>query len=102
MITSATILFRVAHASRVLVATSRRNSLSMRNRPALNFAHLEKFAMARTPSPARETRALPRRIRDPKCFLGAAPGEGEAGAAVAVVVNDGAAVAKLRAFEPDT
>jgi hypothetical protein len=51
--------FRVAHATRVQVATSRRNSLSMRNRPALNFAHLEKFAMARTPSPARETRALP-------------------------------------------
>jgi len=59
MITSATILFRVAHASRVLVAASRRNSLSMLNRPALDFAPLEKFAMARTPSPARETRALP-------------------------------------------
>ncbi len=52
-------IFRVVRASRVLVAASRRNSLSMRNRPALDFAHLEKFAKARTPSPACETRALP-------------------------------------------
>ena len=38
---------RVAHASRVLVSASRRNGL------------YEKSAMARTPSPTRETRALP-------------------------------------------
>jgi hypothetical protein len=48
-----------AHASRVLVAAFRRNRLSLGFQPAGAFALSEKFAMARTPSPARETRALP-------------------------------------------
>jgi hypothetical protein len=52
-----------------------------------------------TPKSTRGTRALPRRKREAEYFLGAAPGQSETGAAVAVVVNDGAAVAQLIAFE---
>ena len=49
---------RVAHASRVLVSVSHRNDLS--NRPSFVLAlRNEKSAMAGTPSPTRETRALP-------------------------------------------
>jgi len=48
--------FRVAHASRVLVAASRRNSLSFSN------ASRRKSVIARTRSPTRETRALPNPI----------------------------------------
>jgi hypothetical protein len=52
---SATIC-RVAHASCVLVSASRRNDLN-------ELATCkEKSAMARTLSPARETRALPNRV----------------------------------------
>src|SRR5438094_10445852 len=48
--------FWVAHASRVLVSASRRNNL-----------FLQKSALARTQSPTRETRALPRNfMRDTK------------------------------------
>jgi hypothetical protein len=54
--------FRVVHASRVLVAASRRNSLLKRNRSALDFARPKEFAMARMPSPKRETRALPNQL----------------------------------------
>jgi hypothetical protein len=49
-----------------------------------------------TPKPACQRRALPREISN---FSRAAPGKSEAGAAVAVVVNDGAAVAQLIALE---
>jgi hypothetical protein len=48
-----------ALASRVLVAASRRNRLSLCFPRVGDFALSEKFAMARTPSPARETQALP-------------------------------------------
>ena len=51
--------FWVAHASGVLVSASRRNNLSMNSLLAVDFARSEKSAMARTPSPTRETRALP-------------------------------------------
>jgi hypothetical protein len=51
---------RVAHASRVLVSASRRNNLSL-DFIAISPDELkEKFAIARTRSPARETRALPK------------------------------------------
>src|SRR5213079_1710107 len=50
---------RVAHASRVLVSASRRNSLWGVMHPLKIFLRSEKSAMARTPLPARETRALP-------------------------------------------
>ena len=50
---------RVAHASRVLVSASRRNSLSKGWQPIVYFVSSEEFTMARTPSPPRETRALP-------------------------------------------
>jgi hypothetical protein len=53
-------IVRVAHASRVLVAVSRRNSLFLQLRMEFMPAS-RKFAMARTPSPARETHALPDR-----------------------------------------
>jgi hypothetical protein len=49
-----------------------------------------------TPKPARQRRALPREISN---FARAAPGEGEARAAVAVVMDDGAAIAQLIALE---
>ena len=64
---------RVAHTSRVLVAAPRRNGLLFRSKyyvgsprfPAPQPDISDKFAMARTPSPARETRALPnRQLRD--------------------------------------
>jgi hypothetical protein len=51
-----------ARASRVLVAASRRNRLSLRFQRVGDFALSEKFAMARTPSPARETHALPNHL----------------------------------------
>src|SRR6476646_9751197 len=54
--------FRVAHASRVLVSASRRNNLSQGTSAARKEELHKKSAMARTPSPARETRALPRHI----------------------------------------
>ena len=44
--------FRVAHASRVLVSASRRNRL-------LLHEHRKKVRDGETPSPTRETRALP-------------------------------------------
>ena len=47
-------------------------------------------------------RALPRGNCDLENFTRAAPGEGEAGAAVTVIVNDGATVGDAIAFEPDT
>src|SRR5450631_4653674 len=49
------LLDRGAHASRVLVAASRRNHLF-----DCRSCRKEKFVIARTRSPARETRALPR------------------------------------------
>ena len=52
-----------------------------------------------TPKPTRGTRALPRRNCDLEHFTRAAPGEGESGAAVAVVVNDGATIGEAIAFE---
>src|SRR6266536_3866083 len=55
--------FWVAHASRVLVSAWRRNNLSKDSQLTVDFMHPEKFAMARTPSPTRETRVLPRRAR---------------------------------------
>src|ERR1700730_14853607 len=48
----------VAHASRVLVAASRRNRVLKGSPASRDIACLEKFALARTPSPARERRAL--------------------------------------------
>ncbi len=51
-----------ARASRVLVAESRCNRLSVRFQRVGDFALSEKFAMARTPSPARETRVLPNHL----------------------------------------
>ena len=51
---------------------------------------------------AREPRALPRRTCELKNFACAAPGEGEPGAAVAVIVNDGATIAETIAFEAYT
>ena len=50
------------HALGVLVSASRRNDLLDNSQLAVDLLGLEKFAMARTPSPARETRLLP----DPK------------------------------------
>ena len=53
----------VAHASRVLVSASRRNDLSFERRCSGIVADCEgKFAIARTRSPARETRALPKAL----------------------------------------
>ena len=50
----------VAHASRVLVSASRRNSLSERSPLAENGVSAEKSVIAKTRSPTRVTRALPR------------------------------------------
>jgi hypothetical protein len=44
----------------VLVSASRRNNLLKDLQLAMNFTRSEKFAMAKTPSPARGTPALPR------------------------------------------
>ena len=49
----------VAHASSVLVAVSRRNDLFLVLALRSPVGVCEKFAIARTRSPARETRALP-------------------------------------------
>jgi type II secretory pathway pseudopilin PulG len=49
----------VAPASRGLVSVSHRNNLACPRHPLAGHGK-RKFAMARTPSPARETRALPR------------------------------------------
>src|SRR4029077_19417592 len=49
-----------AHASRVLVAVSRRNNLSSKYRRAAGAWGLGKAAMAGTPPPTRETCVLPR------------------------------------------
>ena len=49
------------HASRVLVSASRQNKLVYRMVPGQD-RDSEKFATAGTPSPTRETRALPRVI----------------------------------------
>jgi len=54
------LIFMVAHASRVLVSVSHRNNLWKGNLHAEGFLRSEKSAMARTPLPARETRALPK------------------------------------------
>ena len=64
--------FWVAHASRVLVSASRRNELSKHLRSSLWIEHTRKSAMARTPSPTRETRALPRIAcaASPPCLRG--------------------------------
>ena len=66
---------RVAHASRVLVSASRRNILSLDTSTHFGDNAKEKFAIARTRSPARETRALPKAEtpaisfnRDPDCL----------------------------------
>jgi hypothetical protein len=61
---------------------------------------LEKDYFFLTPKPARGTRALSRRSCDVENFTGAAPGEGETGAAVTVIMNDGATGGEAIAFEP--
>ena len=55
-----------------------------------------------TPKPTRGTRALPRGNCDLENFTRAAPGEGETGAAVAIIVNDGAAIGEPIGFQADT
>jgi len=58
----------VARASRVLVSASRRNDLSF-DFAARQLTNVEeKFAIARTRSPARETHALPGIGRDARCY----------------------------------
>jgi hypothetical protein len=52
-----------------------------------------------TLKPARGTRALSRRSCDVENFTRAAPGKGETGATVTVIVNDGATVVDAIAFE---
>jgi hypothetical protein len=51
--------FRVAHASRVLVSASRRNSLFFGRKSSDCFVPEEKIRVASTPLPIRERRTLP-------------------------------------------
>src|SRR6185436_13505175 len=60
----------VAHASRVLVSASRRNRLSSGTAPAREEEVQLKFAIARTRSPARKTRALPKHLCITRVFFG--------------------------------
>src|SRR5438093_13068808 len=61
--------FGGAHASRVLVLASRQNNFLSNADRGLRWKVKEKFAMAGTPSPTRETRALPGKMRSiATCF----------------------------------
>jgi hypothetical protein len=55
-------LDRFAVANGCVARASRRNDLSLPYDAEAGSGRFEKFAMARTPSPARETRALPRTV----------------------------------------